>query len=247
MAGKVEVLSVTERLVPTPAASPVASLSLADLWAHYEWPATGTAPYVRANMVASVDGAAFDAAGRSRGLSLPTDREIMRVLRAGCDALLVGAATARSESYPPPPIQGELAELRAGAGRAGGPLLVVVTGSGSVPARIRELARNGRALVAEPTIGRPGVDLTELVAALAARGRTRVLCEGGPTVLAQLVGAGLVNDVCLTISPQLLGPPRSPRCDRIVAGTPWPPPGVPVRLAGLLRDGDMLFARWSLD
>ncbi len=61
-------------------------------------------------------------------------------------------------------------------------------------ARAREVAD---VLVA----GEESVEPDELFAQLAARGLRRVLCEGGPSWLGELVVAGQVDELCLTISP----------------------------------------------
>ena len=42
--------------------------------------------------------------------------------------------------------------------------------------------------------------------ALAERGHRRLLAEGGPRLLAQLIEASLVDELCLTIGPLLAGP-----------------------------------------
>ena len=52
--------------------------------------------------------------------------------------------------------------------------------------------------------------------ALAERGHRRMLAEGGPHLLAQLLEAGLLDELCLTIGPLMAGP----GAPRIVAGTP---------------------------
>ena len=80
-----------------------------------------------------------------------------------------------------------------------------------------------------------GVDTVDLAAArtaLADRGYRRVLCEGGPTLLAGLAGAGLVDELCLSVTPKLAGPGGT----RIVTGAPWPTVPVPLRLAMLLEE-----------
>ena len=73
------------------------ALADADLAARYAYPElTGeSAHWVRANMVASLDGAA-SLNGRSRGLSSDWDRQVFAMLRAIADVILVGAGTART-------------------------------------------------------------------------------------------------------------------------------------------------------
>src|SRR6516165_7519421 len=78
------------------------ALADADLAARYAYPELPgkSAHWVRANMVASLDGAA-SLNGRSRGLSSDWDRQVFAMLRAIADVILVGAGTARTERYGP--------------------------------------------------------------------------------------------------------------------------------------------------
>jgi hypothetical protein len=82
--------SPVQRIFPTPA-----RLGQAELVAAYEYPAVG--PWVRANMITSLDGAAQGANGRSGTLSSPGDKHVFALLRAMADLILVGAGTARTE------------------------------------------------------------------------------------------------------------------------------------------------------
>ena len=58
--------------------------------------------------------------------------------------------------------------------------------------------------------GEETVDLKAAVNALAERGHRRMLAEGGPHLLAQLLEAGLLDELCLTIAPLLAGPGAGP-------------------------------------
>jgi riboflavin biosynthesis pyrimidine reductase len=53
--------------------------------------------------------------------------------------------------------------------------------------------------------GEERVVVTDLLDVLRARGLSRVLCEGGPLLLSQLVAADLLDELCLTLSPRLAG------------------------------------------
>jgi riboflavin biosynthesis pyrimidine reductase len=53
--------------------------------------------------------------------------------------------------------------------------------------------------------GETDVDLAAAVGALAALGHDNVLAEGGPVVAAELAAAGLLDELCLTVSPLLAG------------------------------------------
>jgi riboflavin biosynthesis pyrimidine reductase len=213
--------------------------------------------WLRANMVASADGAGF-LDGRSGGLSSPGDRRLFGLLRALCDVVLVGAGTARGENYKPARHHPELAMLRAGrtatppialvsraldldltaplfAGAPPDARTIVITCAAAPADRLAAVARAADLIVA----GDSAVDLAEALAALRERGLGMVLCEGGPHLLAHLASAGLLNELCLTISPLLAGP--GPH--RITAGAPFPPQRM--ALVHVLRDNDgVLFCRY---
>ena len=203
------------QLLPTAADS-------VDLYDAYAYPAgrgAGSA-WVRANMVTSLDGSAVKE-GRSGGLGGPADKEVFGVLRSLCDAVLVGAGTARTEGYKAPRVKD--AERRAAAGQRPAPVLVLVTrgldldpGSALFAGAERTVvvtsassdraARDRLAGVADVVAaGDEQVDVAAALDHLAARGLTRVLCEGGPSLLADVAAAGRLDELCLTISPQLVG------------------------------------------
>jgi riboflavin biosynthesis pyrimidine reductase len=229
--------------------------ALADLYAYPDPVPSGG--YVRANMVATLDGAARDAAGSSRGISGPADVAVLGVLRAMADVVLVGAGTARAENYAPLPARPAFAERRAGAGQGPAAVVAVVTTSGDLDAasplwdsgaaslvvtcqaaplaRLRAAAGDEHVVVA----GEDVVDPVRAVAALADRGLRRVLVEGGPTLLGGLAAAGLLDELCLTWSPLLVagGAPR------IAHGAPAE---LRLRPAHLLEVDGLLLGRWTV-
>ncbi len=236
---------------------------LAALYAYPERAAAGE-PWVRANMISSVDGAAV-VDGRSGGLGGPADRMLLQVLRSLADVVLVGAGTVRAENYKPARPAAMLAELR--AGRPAAPPIAVVTASLSLdpdspllaaaPAGARTIVittdaapasrRTALARVAEVIVaGEERISPAAAVAALAQRGYPRVLTEGGPSLLAQLAAAGVLDELCLTVSPVLAGGDAR----RILAGPPAAPPlpGGPrsLRMGHLLADDGFLFCRYLL-
>lgn len=194
--------------------------SSVDLREAYAYPADTT--WVRANMVCSLDGAAVRD-GRSGGLSGAADKTVFAALRGLADVVLVGAGTARTEGYKAPRARSVLVDARAGLGQRPAPVLalvsrrldldpasalftgdertVVVTHTGSDAAARRRLAEVADVLVA----GDEDVDLSYAVDELATRGLRRVLCEGGPTLLARVVAAGRLDELCLTLSPRAVG------------------------------------------
>jgi riboflavin biosynthesis pyrimidine reductase len=214
------------------------------------------APWLRANMVTSADGAG-DLDGLSAGLSSDADRRLFGVLRVLADVILVGAGTARAEGYRPAKHRAALADLR--AGRTATPPIALVTRTldldldtplfTQVPPDARTIVitcadspadrRDAVARVADVIVaGDLVVDLKQAVAALDERNLGRVLCEGGPYLLGQLAAAGLLDELCLTISPLLAGPGPS----RITAGSPSA--ARPMALAHVLQSDSFLFCRY---
>lgn len=239
-----------------------------ELAARYQGPdaAPQTPHWLRANMVASLDGAAT-VRGRSGGLSGEADRQVFAMLRALADVIVVGAGTARTERYGPvrPSKEGgRWAWLRAGRAPAApiavitrrldldpaGPLLaappglarpILITTEAAPPDRRAAMAGRAELIVA----GRDSVDVRAAVEALTGRGYRHILTEGGPFLLSQIIDAGLLDELCLTLSPLLAGPGAS----RIVAGTgpPRQPGGAgarPLQLAHVLADDGHLICRY---
>ncbi len=242
------------------------ALADADVAALYDYPDLGAPParWLRANMVASLDGAAT-VDGRSGGLSNEADQQVFAMLRAHADVILVGAGTARAEGYAP--VRPETEGLRWAWLRDGRPpsppiavvtrgldldldsaliantfphaRTIIITTTSALPGRrAAAAARNAEVIVA----GEASVDLKAAVDSLAERGHQRISCEGGPHLLAQLADAGLLDELCLTVSPLLAGP----GADRIVTGgLPMPGGGtLPFTLAHALEDEGHLFCRY---
>lgn len=225
--------------------------------------------WLRANMVSSLDGAAT-LAGRSGGLSGEADTEVFAMLRALADVIVVGAGTARAESYQPvkpgeegvrwqwlregrppsPPIAVVTRRLDLDLS---GPLLtaapghaktIVITTEAAPPERREAAAASADVVVC----GDVRVDLAATLDALTERGHQRILTEGGPQLLNQFAGAGLLDELDLTISPLLAGPGAG----RIVQQAADPPgSGEPegyrprdLTLAHVLTDEGYLLCRY---
>jgi riboflavin biosynthesis pyrimidine reductase len=215
-------------------------------------------PSLRANFVASLDGAAtLD--GRSDGLSGPADKRLFALLRMACDALLVGAGTLRQEQYRAvrldpgrrawrrdhglpeyPPlivVSRRLALDPAHPALTGAPVRPIVLTCDASPAG----SRASLAEVAEILIcGEAEVDLAAALAQLHRRGLDQILSEGGPHLLGSLTAADLVDELCLTVSPLLAGPGAG----RITAGAPSPQPHRLPLVHVLTADG-ALFLRYA--
>jgi riboflavin biosynthesis pyrimidine reductase len=188
-------------------------------------------PWVSGIMVSSLDGRAT-LEGTSRQLGGPQDLEMLRALRRRADALIVGPGTVAAEGYGPLPCPAVLVTRsfalpwEAGLFAAPGQRVLVYTrADGSVPDLPADVE-----LVPED-------DLRAVVADLRARGIERLLCEGGPTINRALLGAGLLDELFLTLSPVVSGegPP-------IVADGP----SAPLTLRSVATaDGD-LYLRYSV-
>lgn len=229
-----------------------------DLDEAYAVPAPGRL-HVRANFVSSVDGAA-EVAGRSGGLSSDADHRVFSVLRGLCDVVLVGAGTVRREQYGPARPSSDRRAWRHEHGLAPVPSIAVITSrvdldlesaffteasarpviitTDSAPSDVRHRA----AQVADVLVcGAREVDAGAALEALADRGLTRVLCEGGPLLLGQLVAAGHLDELCLSLSPVIAGPERL----RIISGLPWEAPAR-LELAHVLTAEGTLFLRYRV-
>jgi riboflavin biosynthesis pyrimidine reductase len=205
-------------------------------------PPAGSRPAVRLNMIASLDGATA-VAGRAGGLGGRADRELFLQLRTLADVVLVAAGTVRAEGYGPGPATVPIAVVsrtcrldwaspfftRATAR----PIVLTVAGA---PAPLRERA----AEVADVVVaGEQDVDLTAALDALGARGLRNVLAEGGPTLNGQLADAGLLDELCLTLSPLLVGGDAK----RVLAGPTLPDPRE-LRLRSACEQDGFLFLRY---
>ena len=208
------------RLLPGP---PLDDVSLDEAYA-------APARWVRGLMVSSVDGA-VEVGGSSEPLSGPADRRVLSHLRATADVVLVGAQSVRAEGWHPPrPSAARRAERRA-SGRPEVPAYAVVSASGEFPRG----EADGEVLV---VAGSPD----DVLEQLGERGLHRVVCEGGPTLLAQVASAGRLDELCLTVSPQLTGPGHA----GLMQGPGWPT-SRSLRLTTLLEDDGWLFARYRVD
>lgn len=174
---------------------------------------------VRVNMIMSLDGAAvFD--GLAGPLSNVSDHNLLLALRGYADVVLVGAGTARAERYGPVRLNpNQRAERRDRWGITDIPPIAVVTRTGNLPASLfadpaqrpllittAELFRNRPELRDRADLllaGETEVNLAKAVERLRARGFHRILCEGGPLLLDELIAEDLVDEMCLTLSPTL--------------------------------------------
>jgi riboflavin-specific deaminase-like protein len=180
-------------------------------------------PYVVCNFVSSADGKAT-ADGRTAGLGSEGDRTVFHLLRTQVDGLLAGTETMRIERYGLPVRAEHLSQIRVGEGRAPQPLSVVISRSGNVPfeiplfadprAQVALFAPRGVAAAAAGCQAQvthhvisTGVDaLTEIMRSLRHDHDIRsLLCEGGPALFNSLLHHQLVDELFMTVSPNLVG------------------------------------------
>ncbi len=214
---------------------------------------------VRLNMIASVDGAT-SVEGLSGALGGAPDRRVFAALRSLADVILVAAGTMRAEGYGPARLPETVQAARRERGQAPVPPIAVVSRAcaldwespffADAAAAARPIVvtvadapaanRAAAAAVAEVVVAGTGsVDLTAAVGALRERGLRSVLAEGGPSLNGQLAAAGLLDELCLTMSPKMVGGDSR----RILTG-PYLPQPVPMTLRSVCEDDGFLFLRY---
>ncbi len=181
---------------------------------------------VRGNAIASLDGGATTD-GTSGGLGGAGDRRLFALQRELADVIVVGAGTARAENYGGARMTAAQRQRRQGRGQREIPPIALVTRSGVIErdlgvltgSEVRPLvltcaaaaddasARVGSAAeVLDCSGSDPGqVDLGTALHRLAGRGLRRVLTEGGPSLLGAFIAAQLLDEMCLTTAPLLVG------------------------------------------
>lgn len=223
-----------------------------DLAEAYAYPET--APWLRANMIASLDGAA-SREGKVGPLGSDADQQVLSFLRGLSDVVIVGANTIRVEGYGPLPPQESWRDIR--RGRPPTPPLAIVSARldldfdapvfaeaytrpilitcESAPTERLTAARKRADVI---VCGGLITDIGQALDELARRGYVRQLSEGGPRLLAEIAAAGRLDELCLTLSPRLIagdGP-------RILNG---PIMDVqPMRLDHLIQEDGFLFLRY---
>jgi riboflavin biosynthesis pyrimidine reductase len=222
-----------------------------------DMPRSDRRPGVRLNMIVSVDGGT-SWNGVSGGLGGAADAELFSVLRSLTDVVLVASATMRAEHYGPATLAPHIQDARQGRGQTPVPRIAVVsrtcqfdwdsnffTAATEKPivftvSSSAEKDRTRAAEVAEVIIaGERDVDLMCAVTELGMRGAGSVLAEGGPTLNGQLARAGLLDEICVTLSPLLV----SGDAMRVIAGSTLDVLE-PLGLRSICEDEDFLFLRY---
>jgi 5-amino-6-(5-phosphoribosylamino)uracil reductase len=212
----------------------------------------------------SIDGYLDDTDAARLRLSNAADFDRVDVERARCDAILVGAATIRSDD---PRLLVRSAARRAervARGLPASPAKVTLTRRGDLAATAafftagdsdklvycpRSVGEDLRTrLGAAATVVDSGrgtdVDVRAVLEDLSARGVDRLMVEGGGTVLTQFLTSELVDELHLVVAPLFVGDSRAPRL--VGDGRfPWNPHRR-ARLAGVRQIGDVVLLRYAL-
>lgn len=196
------------------------------LAAFYSYPESLDRCWVRANMISSLDGGATDD-GKAGGLAGPGDRALFCRMRQETDVVLVGASTVRIENYSGAQMSVAQRQERHARGQAELPPIAIVTHGADFDHDAKIFTRTEvpplivtcRDTVEEAS-GRFGslaeiidasgahtdrVDPAVMLAIFAERGLRRVLSEGGPSLISLLTEHDLLDELCITIAPILVG------------------------------------------
>ena len=158
-------------------------------------------PWLGLCMVSSLDGSTV-VKGRSSALSSENDAAVLLTLRDLADVLVVGAGTVRAEGYGPPRKPGQRIGVVSTSGRVDTSSPLFASGAGflvvprDAPASSVDTVRAGEGTV----------DLAAALVEIARRtGARYVQAEGGPGLNAALAAADVIDELDLTVSPQIVG------------------------------------------
>lgn len=197
-------------------------------------------PYVIANFVSTVDGA-VTLEGESGAINryAPGDGTVFHALREQVDAVLAGTGTIEKEGYGRLVPSEEGRARRAQAGLEPDPIAVILSRSGNVPegAPLLQDERQPRRIFT----GGAADPVAAFAALRQEDGVELLLCEGGPTLLGELVRQALVDELWLTLSPVLAG--GEP--ERTLLGGPAAH-ARPLKLRSLLELDGGLHARYAM-
>jgi 5-amino-6-(5-phosphoribosylamino)uracil reductase len=227
-------------------------------------------PYVLLSVAMSADGYLDDSSGQRLILSDDADLDRVDGVRAGCDAILVGAETIRRDNPRLRVRSPDRERDRLRQGRPASPARVTITAGGGLDPAARFFAADGsdRLVYApDPAVSRvraqlgpvaevigcgDPLSLPALLGDLAGRGMGRLMVEGGARVLAQFLAAGLADELQLAIAPVLVADAAAPRLLAPLAASGPAASGVPrwpreLVLAEISQAGRMAVLRYELN
>jgi 5-amino-6-(5-phosphoribosylamino)uracil reductase len=213
--------------------------------------------HVLLSVAMSADGYIDDAAAAALVLSDEADLDQVDELRAGSDAIMVGAQTIRADDPRLAVKSAARRQERVARGRPANPLKVTMTRSGDLDRGQRffseadrpPLVYTGRAVAGDlrarlgggaeivPVPGLERAELSLVLADLAGRGIGRLMVEGGARVIEQFLVAGLADELRLAVAPVFVADPAAPRLR-------LPLPAGRLQLAGVTEVGRMSVLRY---
>ena len=219
-------------------------------------------PYTLLSASISMDGYLDDAQDRRLVLSNDADLDRVDSVRAGCDAILVGAATIRHDDPRLVVREPERVRRRLARGLPASPVKVTLTGGADLDPRAHFFtagcsdklvycssasvvrARERFGAVSTVVDGGPCVDVGSLLGDLRSRGVRRLMVEGGGRVHTQFLQAGLADELQLVVAPFFVGDSRA---RRFVGdgGFPWDA-GNRATLAEVRQIDDVVLLRYAL-
>ncbi|MUL40283.1 RibD family protein [Streptomonospora sp. PA3] len=218
-------------------------------------------PYTLLSCAMSLDGYIDDGGPERLRLSSAEDFDEVDELRAGCDAILVGAGTVRSDDPRLLVRSPERRARRVSQGHTADLVKVVLSESGGVDPAARVFttgdaaklvyvgaaaraatARRFAAARSDAEVVEAGSDPAAVLADLAARGVRRLLVEGGTGVHTRFLTAGLADELRVAVAPFFIGDPAAPRF--VAPGAFLHGPAAPMRLAEARALGDMAILRY---
>lgn len=196
-------------------------------------------PSVRVNMIVRPDGSTNGPDGTSGSLSSSDDRRLLRLLRSMADAVIIGAETLRRERIPVPrhiplvvlSLTGDIASSNIIFGPDSGELVVVTPSPDTVSTTLGGIPHR----VLHP--GHPSPTAQNIIDLCLAEGWQNILVEGGKQVATMFGEAGVVDDLCLTLT----GAPQTEDTPAVS----WWPKGQEWTTSHLLMDDNrMLYHRY---
>jgi riboflavin biosynthesis pyrimidine reductase len=196
-------------------------------------------PSVRVNMIVRPDGSIVGSDGTSGSLTSPDDRSLLRLLRSMADAVIIGAETIRQERVPVPrgiPLvvvsnSGNIPASHVVCGPESGELVVVTPSADTASTTLSALPHR----IIEP--GQPSPTATQIIDLCVAEGWNNIVVEGGKQLVTLFANAGVVDDLCLTLT----GAPQSEDTPPVS----WWPEGTTWMTSHLLMDDNrMLYHRY---
>ncbi|WP_243074836.1 dihydrofolate reductase family protein [Microbacterium sp. SS28] len=206
--------SIVTEVVPRSLATATMGAGDTDEWMSQRY-AAPDGRFVRLNLVTTITGATAGVDGTSNSITSRTDRYVLGAIRRAADVVVVGAETVRAEGYMLPKsvrlaivtASGDLGEkgLRTDGDRR--PAIILCPQARA--ARVREALRDAPVEIMPLPAHDDAVGPQAIVDALVAAHLPRIVCEGGPALATQFLEAGVVDEVCVTVSPAI-EPPGHP-------------------------------------